>query len=577
MKWIDFIREKELNFDEITKIPMKYSLSLFFTVLFSFIGAGQFYPEQNAHINFTSICFKFPFKKDADNYKIQLYNSKSELFKTVSSKANKIVINGFDFSKEYFWKVQGFNGSKSVYESPILHFEIDSVINKADLRFKCVTNLKRESSKELLVYDYAGMVLNRTTEPLWFIPNNPEGVPISKGMRDLKLTRDGTFLALIDSMAYEFDLEGNIIWKAPNTGKIAKRNTEDYHHDFQKLPNGDYVVLGNEKVKAKFKGERDSLNYESGFIVQYNRLGDVVWEWHAKSFFTPELLAIHKKEDGRINPATHMNSFHWDENYVYVGFRDASWILKIDKTSKKVVEIYGGTDSGLPNHYAIGLFRFQHDTELLSDGKSMAIINNDSISDPKIVSSMIVFSLGDEFHQKGELLYRFAFNFDNKTNGKSLKMGNVTQLDNGNFLINMGSLNRVIEITPQSKVVWDCFTEKLDSTKTYWHPFSHYRVSTCSSLYPNVLSVLPKLLDKTNSSIKLQLTLFNVGSEDQNYEFLLLNKRKEVIDNFNGNEKFLKCHQSDEIEFTVENKDAEYLLIRAKGTGVSEFIDLDAF
>ena len=553
---------------------MKYIALFIIIFTVNNICNAQFYPVQNAHLNFSSICFKFPQQNNADKYVLRLYNNESSPFKSVESKANKIIVNDFEFGKSYFWKVFAYKGKESIFESPIMHFDIDSIINKAELRFVRTTYLKQDCSNELFVYDYAGMVLNRKTETQWFIPKNDNGVPISKGMRDLKLTRDGTFLALIDSMAYEFDLEGNILWQAPNSGEISKRNTEDYHHDIQKLENGNYIVLGNERVRAKFKGEKDSVSYESGFIVEYNREGKIVWLWRAKDFFTPELLALHRKEDGRVNPTTHMNSFQVDGNFIFVGFRDASWILKIDRFSKKVVELYGGMDSGFENHYAKGLFRFQHDTELLREGNSMAVINNDSIVDPTVVSSMLIFSLGDLQHEKGELLFRFPFNYDNKTSGKSQKMGNVTQLKNGNFLINMGSLNRVIEITPESKVVWDCFTEKLDSTKRYYHAFSHYRVSTCSSLYPNVFSVKPVIQNKTPGSIKLDLVITNVGSESQTYEVYALNKKGEIINGFHEQTNSYKSNETRGIQIESTDKHIVAFLIRAKGTGVDEVVSL---
>ncbi len=538
---------------------------------------SQYYPAQNAHLNFSSICFQFPHQNKADNYILKIYNDKSLVIKSLESKANKMIVNDFEYGKGYFWQINALKEKEVVFESPIMHFDVDTILNKADLRFVKTTYQKQACSNELFVYDYAGMVLNRRTETLWFIPKSEDGVPISKGMRDLKLTQDGTFLALIDSMAYEFDLEGKILWQAPNSGEVSKRKTEDYHHDIQKLENGNYIVLGNEKIRSKFKGEKDSVSYESGFIVEYNRAGKIVWLWRARDFFTPDLLALHRKEDGRVNPATHMNSFHLDGNFIYVGFRDASWILKIDRITKAVVELYGGTDSGLENHYAKGLFRFQHDSELLAGGTSMAIINNDSIADPKVVSSMLIFSLGDPQHQKGELLYRFPFNYDSKTSGKSQKMGNVTQLKNGNFLINMGSLNRVIEITPESKVVWDCFTEKLDSTKRYYHAFSHYRVSTCSSIYPNVFSAKPTVYSKSHGNIKLDLTIINVGSDTQSYEIYALNKKNDIIPGFAKEVSNLKTNASKTIELVSNDKRIVSFLVICKGTNVTELIKLENY
>ena len=154
-------------------------------------------------------------------------------------------------------------------------------------------------------------------------------------------------------------------------------------------------------------------------------------------------------------------------------------------------------------------------------------------------------------------------------------MGNITQLKNGNFLINMGSLNRVIEITPGGKVVWDCFTEKLDSTGTYYHAFSHYRVSTCSSLYPNVFSVKPVFYSIEPGNIKIDFTITNVGTEIQSYVILALDKNKEIINSFQQQTGFFEPGNSRTIEVKSNDKRIKSFIIRANGSCVSELISLE--
>jgi len=89
-------------------------------------------------------------------------------------------------------------------------------------------------------------------------------------------------------------------------------------------------------------------------------------------------------------------------------------IVKIKKSSKKVVAIYGGKNSGLPYHYAQGMFRFQHDALRLKDG-SFAVLNNDLVADPEVVSSVVIFSEGKT---PGKKVFDFPFNYDGSTNGK---------------------------------------------------------------------------------------------------------------------------------------------------------------
>jgi hypothetical protein len=464
------------------------------------------------------VCFEFPWVDRVVSYELIL-TEKSSGEKTVfTTKANKQIVDELIFGESYLWRVIGKNAQKKeIYSSEERSFSIDEHFKtgKKFVRFREITNNSLTRGNELLILDYAGIVINRDEEIVWYLPDLAMMSPNS-GLRDLKLSDDGTFLAIIDSNAYEFDLTGHILWKAPNDGAVSHQGKEDYHHDLQKLPSGNYMVLGNEKQRRVLEGEQDTSRYEIGTIIEYNPAGKVVWQWHAKDFFTDDLLKLRLKEDGGFNLATHLNAFSVVGNFVYAGFRDASWILKIDKTTKKVVEIYGGHDSGLPNHFGKELFRLQHDATVLRNG-TMAVINNDSIKDPAVVSSLVVFSLGENNMPKGEELFRFKFDFDSLCNGKSLKLGNVEELNNGNYLVNMGAVHRIFEVTPKGEITWDIFVEKLDTFKRVWRFHPQYRVAVTSSLYPNEFTT--KWTPKKGKGDQLigSLSLFNVGSEKNRY------------------------------------------------------------
>lgn len=544
-------------------MPIRKTSQLIIAFLFYFTPLfGQYFPSKDIVLNYNSVCFEFPFEKSADTYELVIYENDPSRSQSFRSNANKIIVPDLIFGGNYFWKIKSITKNKVLKESSLNHFSIAPFDKTNNIRFNQVTKKKALASKEFFVYDYAQVMIDHNTNVNWFLPDFLEnGVP-TKGVRDLKMTTDGTFLALIDSMGFELDIRGNILWKAPNTGAISHRKNEDYHHDIQKLENGNYILLGNERLRAKFKGERDSVTYESGFVVEYSPNGEVQWFWRARDFFTPELLSLRKKENGLVNPATHMNSFHVDGDYVYVGFRDASWILKVDKKTKQVVELYGGHDSGLPNHFAKELFLFQHDTELLPGLNAMAIIDNDSIENPATTSSMLIFSLGDNQHGKGDLLFRFSFKYDDLSNGKSQKLGNVTPLKNGNYLINMGALNRVVEIQPSGDIVWDSFTEKYDSIKETWRPFQQYRVSTTSSLYPNEFSVKLNSLKAQGEDNTAKMTIYNVGSNTFTYQVSYMENGKSVTLVESTGE--IKTGQNKTIEIRIpKSVSPEYISVNA--------------
>jgi hypothetical protein len=497
-------------------------IGLFFLSLFSVTATlAQFSPANNSHLNFSSVCFEFQWVDQVVNYELTLTEESSGITTVYPTQANKYIVNELIFGESYTWQVIGKNRQKKeIYRSEKRLFTIDEHFKtgKKFVRFREVTNNSLTRGSELVILDYAGIAINHDEEIVWYLPDLPFMTPNS-ALRDLKLTDDGTFLAIIDSNAYEFDLTGKILWKAPNDGAVSHQGKEDYHHDLQKLPSGNYMVLGNERQRRVLAGLKDTSRYEIGTIIEYDPSGKVVWQWHAKDFFTDNLLKLRKKEDGEYNLATHLNAFNVEGNTIYAGFRDANWVLKIDKSSKKVVEIYGGHDSGLSNHYGKELFRLQHDATVLSNG-AMAVINNDSIKDPAVVSSLVVFSLGENNTPKGKELFRFKFDYDSLCNGKSLKLGNIEELNNGNYLVNMGAIHRIFEVTPKGEIAWDIFVEKLDTFKRVWRFFPQYRIATATSLYPNEFAAkwTPKMVK--GDQLAGSLSLFNVGSEKNRYSVL---------------------------------------------------------
>ena len=70
----------------------------------------------------------------------------------------------------------------------------------------------------------------------------------AKVVRDIKLYPDGSMTFVHQPYASRMDIDLNSIWTGPYKGTVSESDREDYHHAFNLLPNGNYMILGNEKV-----------------------------------------------------------------------------------------------------------------------------------------------------------------------------------------------------------------------------------------------------------------------------------------------------------------------------------------
>ena len=479
-------------------------VSLFFL---SLVYAQKF-PAAGDTLNFTSVCFTYPWHVNADQYTLVVKDLKSNITTSTNGVGNKMVVNNLKPGHAYQWYVISKKADGRVlHTSDSSHFYISAYSHP--VRYRFVKNDLEHRTNSLIILDYAHSAINRDAEVVWYLPGIPDGANI----RDLKMTDAGTFTYIKDSNAVEVDLLGNVLWKAPDNGVVSHMRRENYHHNLTRQSNGNYLVLGSEFKKFRVPAKNDSISVEMGTIIEYLPNGAVNWEWHSTDFFKDEWIPFEFKNE-KYTAMVHMNAVYSDGRYVYAGFRDMGWIVKIEKSSKKIVAIYGGKNSGLPYHYAQGMFRFQHDALPMKDG-SFAVLNNDSVGDPKVVSSVILFSEGKT---PGKKIFDFPLNYDGSTNGKSMKLGSVNELPNGNLLVNMGAINRIFEVTRDKKVVWDVWVEKYDSFKKVWSFFPQYRVASASSLYPNEFCVR---IDKdTEKNGLYNCFLVNVGSEANAYRIM---------------------------------------------------------
>lgn len=501
-------------------------------ILFSNTFFGQYVPEDRTAFNYNQIMFEFPYIEDAKGYTLFLtYDSITQpLAKDfVVKKKEKLpisLVKDLKLGKNYKWYVETTLKSGKTSSSEYHYFSILNT-KMSNLKFYKPVQHYNKKSKILdgIVWcDEYRCAVDRAGKIVWFVADEQTEIVKTKVLRDFRFYNDGSITYVNRPNATHVDIDLNTIWQAPNDGKVSGGSREDYHHDFKMLPNGNYMILGNEQIKFANENPTDTLESEKidfSNIIEYDKKGNVVWFWRMKDHFPYELLINSEIETntGIVNP--HANSFCVDEKegFVYMSFRDISRIIKIDKKSKNIVASYGQKLKSEDDVIETDLFRLQHDIQYLGNNQ-LLIFNNNEIAKGKI-SAIEVVSFPKAKGEKFELKWKFDLNYDKFSEGKVDRMGGVKIMPNGNYLVCEGSSNRVVEINKKGELLWDFCIEQINADGKFNDKFGFYRANFSSSLYPNYFSFY------VNS--KNELIICNKGIETDKYQIKVYDENNVVL------------------------------------------------
>ena len=558
-------------------------LLIFFACLTAALHCfSQVLPAPGAKLNYTQVMFDYKKVKGAPLYLVRVEEIEDSISPAdencsfeQTDPATATLITGLEFGRKYRWQYAGIKpGQEPEWNGPY-NFEItqDTLIDKNIMTLEVSVNDSTANAGGLIVNDCTHTIVDRNGKMVWYLtninwkfnipkatlqtdilPTNRVSVnkPNEAGPRfevkpaiyDLRVTPFGTITCLEETNANPLDSMGNIrpvernlncrvLWTPPKGGRVSGNMSEYYNHDFKHLPNGHYMVLGNENWRkipayhdtAAFKKKYPQTQYingrlygrvEFGTVIEYDKKGKVVWSWNGEHYFDSDALSpvfYNHKMDVRLMP--HVNAFGTDRKneFVYVGFRDISRIIKIEKATGKVVDSWGGKTltAGNPQHAV--LFHQQHDANILDNG-NIAVFNNNDYPGHDSVPSAIVFS--QQATDTGYVVWNYNFDLDKRTRRLSRTGGNVDVLKNGNYLVCLGNLDKMVELTPDKKIVWQAeIKPNRKRTFSYFHRL--YRAHYISSLYPCYFCFQTDNDTVTKRSPKFNIRLFNKGSEPDAY------------------------------------------------------------
>ncbi len=366
---------------------------------------SQMQPAEGAKLHYRMITFSVPRSPKADKYKVEVaagnYNAEALFDKNIvvsaSGNTGTIIVTVPSFGKEYTWQMV-YTGKSKTTKSGLYHFTTGSVpeTDTTLVRLRLINPATEKYRDDYVFIDGNRALYDMNGNVVWYLPDmnglaNPKAI-----IRDMKITSVGTITFMSDDKAYEINYNGEVLWKAPNTGVVNGENNEHYHHEFQRLANGHYMIMGMESVPWKSKVPvtvdanlppamqsrmlQDTGTHKTTFgtIIEYDNSGKVVWSWKSSKYFIGSDLEYYNPAFRMPTTDVHENSFYFDEknNMIYVNFKGIARIVKVKYPEGNVVRAYGEVYKPGSKEQGNGLFCDEHSCRLSSEGYIYLYNNN---------------------------------------------------------------------------------------------------------------------------------------------------------------------------------------------------------
>jgi arylsulfotransferase ASST len=495
---------------------------LIFLLIIPFKNWSQIHPKEGAELNYRLIRFSFPAETKTTTGILEIAvgnHSNADSFLrniiyTAIAKSNKILIEVPSFGTQYSWRIVNANtGSTNTAHSELHHFSTTTIpeVDTSLTRLR-VLDTAVKYTDDYVFLDGTKALYDMKGRPVWFLPGIAEATspPI-----DIKLSTQNTVTFLYHNTAFEVDYNGTVLWKKQSNKNEKSEGAGTYHHEFTRLANGHYMMLGNEilswdqeKSDAKKDGGSIMLgdtvrkNQERrhaifGTVIEYNEKGDSVWEWKSSQYFMESDLKnfIPKNTSNTID--LHENAFYFDEKdqTIYISFKSISRVIKIKYPEGLVLNAYGEEyKPGVPqnNDY---YFCDQHSCKHSPNGYLYLYNNNTCSDNPMSLPRVSVFCEPAGRKGKLEKIWEYqctadGINLDRQLRvpqkdlrgrpmpGRQTSGGNVIEMPDKSLFVSMtGPYCKVFIVNRDKKILWSALPEKYDSGKNEWNPISEYRAS----------------------------------------------------------------------------------------------------
>ena len=240
--------------------------------------------------------------------------------------------------------------------------------------------------------------------------------------------------------------KGGEIREVTPDGEVVWRHVDQFHHhDQRRMDHGGCLYLSLEEIPGDLSSQifgghppPDQKGMYSDVIVEVDRHGNTLWEWHAIDHLNPETDWLPESEPRW--EWTHGNTIApIGDDRVLVSFRAIHTIGIIEKSSGRFLWKYRNPMMG-----------GQHDPQMLPNG------------------NILLFDNGTQRRAMGTLPYSRVIEINPGTNQVewqyedappyafySQQVSGAQRLPGGNTLICEGVRGRLFQVTPEGEVVWE--------------------------------------------------------------------------------------------------------------------------
>lgn len=373
-----------------------------------------------------------------------------------------------------------------------------------------------------------------TPYPVWYAQLLKDGTLLvalrtALDIKQVPEKDDYTFMGGSFQILMEMDWNGKILRQYSNPGM---------HHDFRKLENGNYIVLGWEKIPADFQKKikggpsgteiNGNIMYGDTIFEVNPDTKEIVWTWSAMKHMDPHIEVIGALY-GR-SEWTHFNSLDVLENGdLMTDSRRTDSAYIIDRKTGNIKWRWGGnvywnektnqidyhfTEEGEELSPYLG---GPHDCHVipsgLPGGGNMLCYDNGIYADRSRAVEVNIAS--------GKVLWESSGNGFIGRNSFSPFISSAQRLPNGNTLICDGGNGKFREVTKDNKVVWEYIRPTGNQAYLKWSVFRAFRYGPdyCPQLKtlgdPKRTAILPP--DPSQITIQ-NLSNLSLNNEDETEE-----------------------------------------------------------